>query len=64
MRQLNLSNEKRRNDFEKWFICPICGQKLHKVLAGAHCEGILTVCKRCRNEVEIKVPASTEAKTE
>jgi len=62
MNSLNLhQKEKRRSDFVSWFFCPICGQKLHKVLAGAHCEGILTVCKRCKNEIEIKItPANIE----
>lgn len=31
-----------------WYCCPVCGQKLHLMVPGAICSGVLTSCRRCK----------------
>lgn len=40
---------------KKWYCCPICGQKLCKCNEKALAQGVYIKCKRCTNEVEIKI---------
>lgn len=47
---------------EKWFRCPICGQKLLKISSSAYSNGLYIKCKgklpsgkKCNQEVEITI---------
>lgn len=50
-------------DNTKWFQCPICGQKILKISAASKSEGLYIKCKKCKNEIEIKVEPTEPAKT-
>lgn len=39
-----------------WYYCPKCGQKLLLHEEGAKSEKVFLKCKRCKNEIEIKLP--------
>lgn len=52
---INNINAPRIPTERKWYACPYCGQKLVIVNNVAHSAGVYVRCKRCRNEVEIKV---------
>ena len=43
---------------DKWYRCPVCGQKLLKVSNKAKSKGLYIKCKKCKNEIEIKVEPS------
>ena len=38
----------------KWYICPICKNKLVKVADNFIAKGIYIKCKRCKNQIEVK----------
>ena len=40
-----------------WYRCPICGQKILKVNGLAKSQGLFIKCKKCKNEIEIKIDA-------
>ena len=40
---------------KKWYKCPNCNKKLIKYNDGAYSNGIFLLCKKCGQEVEIKV---------
>lgn len=40
---------------KKWFRCPKCGQKLLKYKEDAESKKVYLKCKRCKNEIEIKI---------
>ena len=43
---------------DKWFICPVCGQKILKISEKAVASGLFWKCKKCGNVVEIKIEKS------
>jgi len=38
-----------------WYHCTKCGQKLLKYSDAAKSEGVYIKCKRCKQEVEVKL---------
>lgn len=47
---------------QEWFCCPVCGKKLHPVVPGAVCRGLLAKCRgklpdgsKCTWTGEIKI---------
>lgn len=38
-----------------WYKCPYCNKKLIKYEQGAYSKGIFLLCKKCGQEIEIKV---------
>lgn len=40
---------------EKWYKCPICGQKILKYEENAKSEKVYIKCKKCKNIIEIKI---------
>ena len=45
----------RRNNMDKWYICPYCNKKLVKYKKGANSNGVFLLCKNCKKEIEIKI---------
>ena len=43
---------------KKWFICPYCKKKLVKFDKDAKSKGIFLLCKKCGNEIEIRINKS------
>jgi predicted RNA-binding Zn-ribbon protein involved in translation (DUF1610 family) len=43
-----------------WFLCPKCGQKICQLSNEAKSYGLYFRCKKCHNEVEIKVNVNSE----
>jgi transcription elongation factor Elf1 len=39
---------------KEWFTCPICGQKLLMVDKAQYIKGVYILCKKCKNEIEVK----------
>lgn len=39
----------------QWYCCPVCGQKLFKIAPGAFAKGILMLCRKCKNEIEVNI---------
>lgn len=46
-----------------WFSCPICGQKICQFNDEAMAFELYIKCKKCHNEIEIKVNVKSEEKT-
>ena len=40
---------------KKWYKCPNCGKKLIKYNKDAYSKGVFFLCKKCKNEVDIKI---------
>lgn len=40
---------------DRWYKCPICGQKILKISKEAQSKGLYIKCKKCKNEIEIKI---------
>lgn len=43
---------------DKWYKCPVCGQKILKISKLAQSKGLYIKCKKCKNEIEIKIEPS------
>ncbi|MDF2839942.1 MAG: hypothetical protein K0Q99_713 [Clostridia bacterium] len=41
-----------------WFSCPKCGQKICQFSSGAKVHELYIKCKKCHNEVEVKIEAA------
>lgn len=40
---------------KQWYFCPICKKKLLLYKTNAHCEQVFIKCKKCGNEVEVRI---------
>lgn len=45
---------------EKWFKCPVCGQRLLKYNEKAISKNIYIKCKKCKKEIEIIIKHKEE----
>lgn len=45
---------------DRWYKCPICGQKILKISEIAQSKGLYIKCKKCKNEIEIKIEPKKE----
>lgn len=46
-----------KRDGRQWFSCPLCGQKICQFSKGAKAYELYIKCKKCHNEVEVKINA-------
>lgn len=48
---------------DRWYKCPVCGQKILKISKEAQSRGLYIKCKKCKNEIEIKIEPKEPVKS-
>jgi transcription elongation factor Elf1 len=59
------TNEKQneKTNERRWFTCPICGQKICQFSDEAIAMELYIKCKKCGNEIEIRINSRNEQKS-
>jgi transcription elongation factor Elf1 len=53
-------NKQNTNTERHWFTCPCCGQKICQFADGAMSLQVFIKCKKCGNEIELRINISHE----
>lgn len=53
-------NMKNKISARNWFLCPKCGQKICQFSNEAKSYELYFKCKKCHNEVEIKINSGSK----
>lgn len=40
-----------------WLCCPVCGQRLHKLLPETEAKNFVIYCRHCRKESIVNIPS-------
>ena len=40
----------------RWLCCPVCGQRLHKLLPQTEAKNFVIYCRKCGNESIVNIP--------